>query len=279
MPSPRPMKPMPSFVVAFTFTRPDRAPARRPGAAPSRSRSASFGRSRDHGHVDVHDAPPRAPPHAGDAAQQLDAVGARASAGRRRESARRCRRARPRRAARRSPRAASTSASEWPSRPRSPGISTPPRTSGRPPAKRCGRSRCRSGAALIRAAPPALAALEHAQPSHARVAQLARPPRRTDSRSARAHARPRTARRASRPPGTSRARSARVDLPHRLAQPGGRHLDRDVRGGDPLDRELVVGARGSRSGAGRSSPQTFTRSGCARMSNRPLAAASPSASK
>ena len=74
-------------------------------------------------------------------------------------------------------------------------------------------------------------------------------------------------------------RAGRVDLADRLAQPGGRDLDGDPGLGDPLHRDLVVEARVARRAAGARGPRCLTRSGWARMSYRPLRAASPSHSK
>ena len=74
-------------------------------------------------------------------------------------------------------------------------------------------------------------------------------------------------------------RARRVDLADRLAQPGRRDLDGDARLGDALHRDLVEVAQVPVGPRALGAPQYLTRSGWARMSNIPLAAASPSHSK
>ena len=70
-----------------------------------------------------------------------------------------------------------------------------------------------------------------------------------------------------------------VQLADRLAQPGGRDLDGDARLGDALHGDLVVVAQVALGPRALRGPQYLTMSGWARMSNRPLIAASPSHSK
>ena len=159
--SPRPSSPTPSFVLPLMLTRAGAMPSASATvrAASRRRNRASFGRSAiDH---DVHVADRRIRPR--DDRRRARAAGRGSTrpstAGRCRESAGRCRR-RPA-----APSIASVdgvahaSASEWPSRPRSNGMVTPP--SDRADVPRPGdadRSRCRRApAALPRPGPPARA--------------------------------------------------------------------------------------------------------------------------
>jgi thiamine pyrophosphate-dependent acetolactate synthase large subunit-like protein len=133
MPSPRPANPSFSVVVAFTFT----ALARhgevggdvRHHASDVRRHARRLG---DDGGVDVHHAKAGSPQELGARGEAARGCRCPCSARPNPGSACRCRPAPRRPATRRRSRAGSTSASEWPSRPLSWAISTPPITSLRP---------------------------------------------------------------------------------------------------------------------------------------------------
>ena len=133
----------------------------------------------------------------------------------------------------------STSASEWPASPRSPGISTPPRISGRPSSKRCV-----SMPMPVRISRPARAGAR--RPSNTQIsldADLLEQRERVLVAEAELVGRVGVARERDRQPGADRLleEAARgVDLADRLAQPGGRDLDRHAAVEEALDGRLVV---------------------------------------
>ena len=162
----------------------------------------------------------------------------------------------------------------------SPGISTPPRISGRPSSKRgvsmpipvrigqpIGSSRRSAALEDAQLADPTL--LEQLERVVVAVAEVVGDVGVAGER--------------DRQPGVERRPrgSARdgVDLADRLAQPGGRDLDGDAALEEALDRGLVVAAQVASRVCGASRPHTFTRSGWAMMSYMPVRAASPSVSK
>ena len=269
-----------------------RARARAPRARRARIALAvgrELRRLHDDGAVDVDELEPalarasRRPPRAARSSRR------RASARRCRGSARRCRRARRRRAARRSRRGRARRRRSARRGPRSCGISTPPMISRRPvgeavgviadarPASRdLARRRSRADRleparaplehATARSTPSSLEQLERLLVARADVLRAVRVAGERH-RHARFHAH-------------LQERRRRVDLADGLAQPGGRDLDGDARLGDRFDRGLVVAAQVAlRARAAVRGPQIFTRSGWARMSNRPLRAASATVSK
>ena len=158
------------------------------------------------------------------------------------------------------------------------GESTPPRISGRPASKRCEseprpvRSRGRSSDRLQPALAPAKTAISVTPcPVVRSTAASYSWPR------CRACGRRWTARRGSRPPGSSQEGRRGIQLPDRLAQAGGGHLHRHLRLVTPPSQDRRSGA--GRLGQRPPGPQILIRSGCARMSKRPERAASPSVSK
>ena len=141
MPSPRPVKPSRSVVVALTLTRSgvDAERSRRCAARIAARCGPIFGASQIRVTSTWASAPPRARDALRGVAQEDRPRRRRSSAGRTAGSAGRCRRRRSRRGSRRSARAAPTSASEWPTRPRSCGTDA-----AEPRRGRRGRSACTS---------------------------------------------------------------------------------------------------------------------------------------
>ena len=167
---------------------------------------------------------------------------------------------------------ASTSASEWPARPRL-GLGYLDAAEHEPAALlQPVRVPADAGAlAHPSGSRRRLAPLEHRDLLDADLSQPAPRRARIRSRAGRARGRRSTAPPGGPPRGTSRGSARRrIDLPDRLAQPGGGDLDRDVGVRDPLHRALVEAAQVAVR-ASAPSPQTLTRSGWARMSNRPRA--------
>src|SRR5215207_5461650 len=252
IPSPRPIQPMPSLVVALTLTRADVA------SASTRSISALWRSSRGRSQTTVASTLTIRPPTVPTAVRSRSIE----SASRQRSSS--SGKSVPMSPAPAAPSRASitawvrTSASECPSRPSSCSISTPPRTRRRPSAKRWLSYPIPTLIRSILAArgrkwlQPPLAALEDrdlADPEAGEegergvvaVADLLREMGVGGEREGGA--------RLDAHLGEGRRR---VELADRLAQAGGRDLDRDAALGDRLDRGLVVVARvalGQRPGA------------------------------
>ena len=278
IPSPRPIQPMPSFVVALTLTRADVASARR------RSISARSGPSRGSSQTRVASMLTIGPlEHADHGAQHVDRVGVAPAllvVGEERADVTACRRPR---AGRRSPhgsghrrRSGRRDRARARPRPRRGSAAGPRRSGG------C-RSRSRRHARFSPTPAPS-GSNRRSRCSKTQISPTPSPPRNSTAlvipepdllgqvgvggegeggAGLDAHL------------GEGRRR---VELADRLAQPGGRDLDRDPALGDRLDRGLVVGARVAL-GKRPAPPQTLTRSGWARMSNRPERAPSASASK
>ena len=173
----------------------------------------------------------------------------------------------------------STSASEWPASPRSASsISTPPRISGRallePVRVEADARRGRSSERLQ----PALAALEHRELASRRPRRATRAP---VVAVAEVLGQVRVRGQRDRPPGLeahleerpARGRSRRPACAGRPSRPRSPRRTRRCR--PSPDRRSAAG----RPPGAALSPQTFTRSGWARMSNMPVRAASPSVSK
>ena len=134
----------------------------------------------------------------------------------------------------------STSASEWPARPRSPGISTPPRISGRPSAKRW------VSMPIPAAHAQPIGSSRRSRPSNTQIsvdADLLEQLERVLVAEAELVRRVGVARQRDRQPGADRLleeAARRVDLGDRLAQPGGRDLDGHAAVEEALDGGLVV---------------------------------------
>ena len=139
----------------------------------------------------------------------------------------------------------SASASEWPLRPRSASGTSHAAEHERPALLEAVRvvADARPGAHPI-ASRRRDAAVEDGQLGDAEVASATPPPGRSRGPGARARGRRWTAPPAARPRGTSRRKGGGgIDLAHRLAQPGGGHLDRDVGLRDAVHRQLVEAAQ------------------------------------
>ena len=249
MPSPRPTKPIPSPRRGLHVHRARRrARAPRRGASRIASRCGpSFGAlAASRVASTLHDAQPAL----GEQPRRRSRSSSSESASRQRSSVSgKCSPMSPRPAA---PSSASitawvsTSASEWPASPRSRSGSRR-RRGQRAPGARGGasRSRCPVRARSSDRLQPPLAAARtrRARSTPSSLEQLDAP---RSYRSRAARARGRRCDSATGQPGVEahlEERRRRVDLADRLAQPGGGHLDRDVRLGDPLHRQLVEAAQ------------------------------------